>query len=75
MDRSWYIPKPAVSLETYAIDQLKEYKQQVESGAKKFETLASLNTDDPGSKGTGGKYDINKMKSNGILYSLPKPSA
>ncbi|MDB5221922.1 MAG: PpiC-type peptidyl-prolyl cis-trans isomerase [Chitinophagaceae bacterium] len=53
-------PKASRELETYAIDQLKEYKQQVESGAKKFETLASLYTDDPGSKATGGKYDINK---------------
>ncbi len=53
-------PKPSRELETYAIDQLKDYKQQVESGAKKFETLASLYTDDPGSKETGGKYDINR---------------
>ncbi len=53
-------PKPSRELETYAIDQLKEYKQQVESGAKKFETLASLYTDDPGSKAAGGKYDINR---------------
>ena len=53
-------PKASRDLETYAIDQLKDYKQQVESGAKKFETLASLYTDDPGSKETGGKYDINK---------------
>jgi Parvulin-like peptidyl-prolyl isomerase len=53
-------PKASRELENYAIDQLKEYKQQVESGAKKFETLASLYTDDPGSKETGGKYDINR---------------
>ena len=53
-------PKASRELETYAIDQLKEYKQQVESGSKKFETLASLYTDDPGSKETGGKYDINR---------------
>ena len=53
-------PKASRELETYAIDQLKDYKQQVESGAKKFETLATLYTDDPGSKETGGKYDINK---------------
>ncbi len=53
-------PKASRELETYAIDQLKEFKQQVDSGAKKFETLASLYTDDPGSKETGGKYDINR---------------
>jgi peptidyl-prolyl cis-trans isomerase SurA len=53
-------PKASRDLETYAMDQLKEFKQQVESGAKKFETLATLYTDDPGSKETGGKYDVNK---------------
>jgi len=53
-------PKASRDLETYAIDQLKEYKQEVESGSKKFETLASLYTDDPGSKETGGRYDVNR---------------
>ena len=53
-------PKPSRELETYAQDQLKEFKAQVESGSKKFETLASLYTDDPGSKESGGKYDINR---------------
>ena len=53
-------PKASHELENYAIDQLKEYKQQVESGAKDFKTLASLYTDDPGSKESGGKYDINR---------------
>lgn len=53
-------PKATRELENYAIDQLKDYKQQIESGGKKFETLASLYTDDPGSKETGGKYEINR---------------
>ena len=53
-------PKASRDLETYAIDQLKEYKKEVEDSTKKFEVLASLYTDDPGSKETGGKYDINR---------------
>jgi len=53
-------PKPSRDLENYAIDQLKEYKKQVEAGSQKFEVLASLYTDDPGSKETGGKYEINR---------------
>ncbi|MEO6638230.1 MAG: peptidylprolyl isomerase [Ginsengibacter sp.] len=53
-------PKASRDLETYAIDQLKEYKKEVEDGTKKFEVLASLYTDDPGSKETGGKYEINR---------------
>lgn len=53
-------PKASRELENYAIDQLKDLKQQVESGGKDFKTLASLYTDDPGSKESGGKYDINR---------------
>jgi peptidyl-prolyl cis-trans isomerase SurA len=53
-------PKPSRDLEAYAMDQLKEYKKEVEDGSKKFETLASLYTDDPGSKDNGGKYEINR---------------
>ena len=53
-------PKPGRELETYAMDQLKEYKKQVEEGTRKFETLASLYTDDPGSKETGGLYEVNR---------------
>jgi len=53
-------PKPSRDLENYAIDQLKEYKKEVEDGSKKFETLASLYTDDPGSKDNGGRYEINR---------------
>ncbi len=53
-------PKASRDLESYAIDQLKEYKQEVESGSKKFEALASLYTDDPGSKDNGGRYEINR---------------
>lgn len=53
-------PKPSRELENYAVDQLKEYKKEVEDGSKKFETLASLYTDDPGSKDNGGRYEINR---------------
>lgn len=53
-------PKPSRDLENYAIDQLKEYKSEVESGKKKFEILAATFTDDPGSKQTGGLYELNR---------------
>ncbi|HEY8398481.1 MAG TPA: peptidylprolyl isomerase [Flavihumibacter sp.] len=55
-------PKASRDLELYAIEELNEYKQQVESGKAKFETLASLYTDDPGSKNTGGMYQINRTE-------------
>lgn len=53
-------PKAGREMEEYAQDELNEYKKLVESGAKKFETLATIYTDDPGSKKTGGLYVLNK---------------
>ena len=53
-------PKANRDAEQYCIDRLKEYKQLVESGKKDFKSLASLYTQDPGSKETGGQYDISR---------------
>ena len=53
-------PKASAEAEDYAVDQLKEMKQEIENGSKKFETLAALYSDDPGSKNNGGEYDINR---------------
>ena len=53
-------PKPSRDLEQYAIDQLNEYKKEVENGSRKFAELASQYTDDPGSKQNGGLYEINR---------------
>ncbi|MEO5998565.1 MAG: peptidylprolyl isomerase [Chitinophagaceae bacterium] len=55
-------PKASRDLEKYAIDELNDYKQQVESGSRKFETLASLYSDDPGSKDKGGLYTLNRTE-------------
>ena len=55
-------PKASRDIEVLAIDELNEYKTQVESGTRKFETLASLYSDDPGSKDKGGLYQINRME-------------
>ena len=53
-------PKAGRELEKFAIDELLDYKKQVESSQKSFETLARLYTEDPGSKQSGGRYEINK---------------
>ena len=53
-------PKANRDAEQYCIDRLKDYKQQIETGKKDFKTLASLYTQDPGSKETGGQYEINR---------------
>ena len=55
-------PKASRDIEVLAIDELNEYKTEVESGTRKFETLASLYSDDPGSKDKGGMYQINRME-------------
>jgi peptidyl-prolyl cis-trans isomerase SurA len=53
-------PKAHRDAEEYVIQQLRDIKAQVESGNKDFATLASIYTQDPGSKETGGQYDINR---------------
>lgn len=53
-------PKASKDAEDYCIEQLNEYKKAVESGKKDFATLATLNTEDPGSKENGGRYEINR---------------
>jgi peptidyl-prolyl cis-trans isomerase SurA len=55
-------PKASRDLEKLAIDDLTEYKRQVESGKARFESLASLYSDDPGSKNNGGQYAINRTE-------------
>ncbi len=55
-------PKASRDLEKLAIDELTDWKQRIESGQARFEALASLYTDDPGSKNTGGQYSINRTE-------------
>jgi peptidyl-prolyl cis-trans isomerase SurA len=56
-------PKASRDIEKLAIDELNEYKRQVEAGQKKFETLAQFYSDDPGSKDKGGEIDLNRNDS------------
>jgi len=53
-------PKAHRDAEEYCIQQLKEFKAQIESGAKDFKTIASIYTMDPGSRETGGQYEVNR---------------
>lgn len=53
-------PKASRDADEYCIEQLKEFKQQLESGKKDMRTLAGLYSDDPGSKDKAGQYEINR---------------
>lgn len=55
-------PKASRDLEKLSMDDLSDFKNQVETGKAKFEALAGLYTDDPGSKTTGGQYTINRTE-------------
>lgn len=53
-------PKANRDAEEYAIEQLNEFKKQLESGKRDMKTLAALYSDDPGSKDNAGQYEINR---------------
>jgi peptidyl-prolyl cis-trans isomerase SurA len=55
-------PKAGRELEKFAQDELADYRRQIESGMKSFETMARLYSEDPGSKQNGGRYEINKSQ-------------
>ena len=59
-------PKANRDIEKLAVDDLNEYKQQAESGLKKFETLADLYSDDKGTQQQGGTLAISRADKNSI---------
>lgn len=58
------LPKPSREVEAYVIEQLKEYKREAEEGKRKFESLAQLYSDDPGTKNNGGLFELNRNDRN-----------
>lgn len=53
-------PKPNRDVDEYVTQQLNDMKRQVENGAKSFEALAKLYSEDPGVKENGGQYNLNR---------------
>ncbi|MDB5192278.1 MAG: peptidylprolyl isomerase [Segetibacter sp.] len=55
-------PKANRDVESYVTREMNEWKRQVEAGTKKFDQLAKLYSEDPGSKDNGGQYSINRSE-------------
>ena len=53
-------PKAARDVDQYSIDQLNEYKKEVENGSRTFTELATQYSDDPAVKVNNGQYEINR---------------
>jgi len=53
-------PKANKEVEDYVASRLEDIKKQVESGQKKFDALAKLYSEDPGSRENGGQYSVNR---------------
>jgi peptidyl-prolyl cis-trans isomerase SurA len=53
-------PKPSRDLERYIVDELNNYKRQVDSKVSTFEQLVKRYSEDPGSKDRGGEYEMNR---------------
>jgi len=53
-------PKPNKEVDQYLVDQLLDWKRQVEKGEQKFDAIARLHNQDPGSREQGGLYAVNR---------------
>lgn len=53
-------PKANKDVEAYEANFLMDLKKQIEGGTRKFDQLAKLYSQDPGSKDQGGQYTVNR---------------
>ena len=56
-------PKASREAEQYAVEQLADFKKQIEAG-KGISTIASLYSDDPSAKQNSGQFDVNRTEKN-----------
>jgi len=55
-----FYPKSNRDLEKFVIDEMLNYKKQVEMKVASFDQLAQRFSEDPGSKDRGGQYQVNR---------------
>ncbi len=53
-------PKANKDVEEYEANFLRDLRKQIESGTRRFDQLAKLYSQDPGSKDNGGEYRVNR---------------
>jgi Parvulin-like peptidyl-prolyl isomerase len=53
-------PKASRDIESYTAKQLNDIKKQIESGSRRFDQMAKLYSEDPGSKDNGGQYALSR---------------
>ena len=57
-------PKANRDIEEYVIQQMLEYRKQIESGANKFDQLVKLYSEDPSAKENLGLFNLNRNEKN-----------
>jgi peptidyl-prolyl cis-trans isomerase SurA len=65
-------PKASRDAEEYCLEQLNDFKKQLETGRKDMRTLAALYSEDPGSKDKSGEYEVTAMRSRWTPPLLPR---
>jgi peptidyl-prolyl cis-trans isomerase SurA len=53
-------PEASRDIESYTAKQLNDIKKQIESGARKFDQMAKLYSEDPAVVENGGQYNLNR---------------
>ncbi|MCU0333929.1 MAG: peptidylprolyl isomerase [Chitinophagaceae bacterium] len=53
-------PKANRDVESYTAKRLNDIRKQIESGQRRFDQMAKAYSEDPGSKETGGQYNLNR---------------
>jgi peptidyl-prolyl cis-trans isomerase SurA len=56
------LPKASRDMEKYVIDELNNYRRQIDTRVATFDQLVKRYSEDPGSKDKGGQYQLNRTE-------------